>query len=210
MHNVLNHFYGVESHGSSQYLLKQGERIYDGSTNTSVDSYAYVVLFSTIGYIPNNVEYSWPIVVEPYETIVIVSTCLGSSIKQATTDEQHLCYSKIGALDTFMRKSWTLQFNEEAGDVVIQRKLVKGLYMSNQVDVGLNVFHSCNNHQTSLEWLTLKCTLPKVVRWKPSTIIWLKEIKKAHIDVFKLHTLKDNHPFDFQGQGASLKIFPLL
>ena len=55
--------YGVESHGSSQYLLKQDERIYDGSTNTSVDSYADVVLFSTIFCIPNNVEYSPPIVV---------------------------------------------------------------------------------------------------------------------------------------------------
>ena len=28
---------------------------------------------------------------------------------------------------------------------------------------------------------------------------------KAHIDIFKLHALKDNHHFDFQGQGASLK-----
>ena len=54
--------YGVETHGSSQYLLKQDERFCDGSTNTSVDSYAIVVLISTVGYIPNNVEYSRPIV----------------------------------------------------------------------------------------------------------------------------------------------------
>ena len=40
--------YGVESCGSSQYLLKQDEIIYDGSTNTSVDSYAYVVLFQLL------------------------------------------------------------------------------------------------------------------------------------------------------------------
>ena len=65
--------YGVERRGSSQYLLKHDVIIYDGSTNyTSVDSYAYVVLFSTVGYIPNNVEYSWP-----DDIIVIASTCLG-------------------------------------------------------------------------------------------------------------------------------------
>ena len=57
------------------------------------------------------------------------------------------------------------------------------------------------------KWLTLKCTLPKVVRWKPSTIIWLEKTKKAHIDVFKLHALDDGHHFDFQGQGTSLKFF---
>ena len=45
--------YGVEIRGSSQYLIKKNEIIYDGSTNTSVDSYAYMVLFSTVGYIPN-------------------------------------------------------------------------------------------------------------------------------------------------------------
>ena len=73
--NDLN--YGVEISGSSQYLLKQDETIYDDSTNTSVDSYAYVVLFSTVGYIPNNVEYSQPIVVKPDDTIVIAFTCLG-------------------------------------------------------------------------------------------------------------------------------------
>ena len=43
--------YGVESHGSSQYLLRQDERIHDGSTNTSVYSYAYVVLFPIVAYI---------------------------------------------------------------------------------------------------------------------------------------------------------------
>ena len=69
--------YAIESRESSKYLLKQDERIYDGSTNTSVDSYAGVVLFSTIGYIPNNVESSRLIVVEPDDTIVIASTCLG-------------------------------------------------------------------------------------------------------------------------------------
>ena len=67
-----------------------------------------------------------------------------------------------------MRRSWTLQFNEEASDATIQRKLVKDLEISNQFDVSINVFHSCSNHQTSLEWLILKCTLPKVVRWNPS------------------------------------------
>ena len=50
--------YGVESRGSSQYLLIQDEIIYDGSTNTNVNSYVDVVLFSTVGYIPNNVEYN--------------------------------------------------------------------------------------------------------------------------------------------------------
>ena len=104
-----------------------------------------------------------------------------------------------------MRKSGTLRFNEEAMDATIQRKLVKDLAISNQVDVGLNVFHSCKNHQTSLEWLTIKFTLPKVVRWKSSIIIWLKETKKAHIDVFKHHAFKDNHHFVFQCQGASHK-----
>ena len=104
-----------------------------------------------------------------------------------------------------MRKSWTLQFNEDVRDTTIQRKLVKDLDIFNQVDANLNVFHSCKNHQTSLEWLTLKCTLPKFVRRNPSTIIRLEETMKAHIDVFKLHALKDNHQFDFQGQGASLK-----
>ena len=104
-----------------------------------------------------------------------------------------------------MRKSWTLRFNEEAMDVVIQRKLVKYIKTSNQTDVNLNVFHSYNNHQTNLEWLKLKCTLPKVVRWNPSTIVWLEETKKTHIDVFKLQALKDNHHFDFQGQRTSLK-----
>ena len=37
--------YGCKSRGSIQYLLKQDERIYDGSTDTSVDSYADMVLF---------------------------------------------------------------------------------------------------------------------------------------------------------------------
>ena len=68
--------YGVESRGSSQYLLKQDEIIYDGSTNTNVDSYVDVVLFSTVGYIQNNVEYSRPIVIKPDDNIVIASTCL--------------------------------------------------------------------------------------------------------------------------------------
>ena len=54
--------YGVESHGRSQYLLKKDEIIYDGSTNSNVDSYVDVEFFSTVGYIPNNVEYSRPIV----------------------------------------------------------------------------------------------------------------------------------------------------
>ena len=67
------------------------------------------------------------------------------------------------------------------------------------------MFHSYNNHQTCLKWLALKCTLPKVVRWNPYTIIWIEETNKAHIDPFKLHTLKDNHHFDFQGKGTSLK-----
>ena len=69
--------YGVESRGSIQYLLKQDERIYDGSTNTSVDSYVDVVIFPNVAYIPNNVEYSQPIVVKPDDIIIIASTCLG-------------------------------------------------------------------------------------------------------------------------------------
>ena len=69
--------YTVEIQGSSQYLLKQNERIYDSSTNTTVDSYANVVLFSIVGYIPNNIEYSRPIIVKPDDTMVIASTCLG-------------------------------------------------------------------------------------------------------------------------------------
>ena len=105
-----------------------------------------MVLLPIVAYIQNDVEYSGPIVVEPNDTIVIASTLLRSTINQATTYEQHLCYSKIGALDTFMRKSLTLQFNEEARDAMIQRKLVKDLDISNQVDVDLNVLHSCNNH----------------------------------------------------------------
>ena len=68
--------YGIESCVSIQHLHKQDERIYDGSTNTSVDSYVVVLLFPT-PYIPNNVEYSRPIGVEPGDTIVIPSTCLG-------------------------------------------------------------------------------------------------------------------------------------
>jgi len=79
--------YGVESWGSSKYLLKQNERIYDGSTNTSVDSYANMVLLPTIAYIPNNVEYSRPIVVEPDDTIFIASKCLGIS-KSGIEDRQ--------------------------------------------------------------------------------------------------------------------------
>ena len=79
--------FGVESRGSIQYLLKQDERIYDGSTNTSVDSYADVVLFSMVGYIPNYVEYSRPIVVEPDDIIVIASTCLGIA-KSGSEDRQ--------------------------------------------------------------------------------------------------------------------------
>ena len=86
-----------------------------------------MVLLPTIAYISNNVEYSGPIAVEPDDTILIASTCLGIRIKQDTIDEQHSCYSKIGALDTFMRKSWTLQFNEEARDATIQSKLLKDL-----------------------------------------------------------------------------------
>ena len=50
--------YGVESCGSSQYLLKHDEAIYDGSTNISVDNYADMVLLPTVANIPNNVEYS--------------------------------------------------------------------------------------------------------------------------------------------------------
>ena len=34
-----------------------------------------------VAYIPNNVEYNGPIVVEPNATMVIASTCLGSPIK---------------------------------------------------------------------------------------------------------------------------------
>ena len=63
--------YGVEICGSSQHLHKQDGRIDVGSTNTSVDSYADVVLFPIVAYIPNNVEYSGPIVVKPDDTIVI-------------------------------------------------------------------------------------------------------------------------------------------
>ena len=69
--------YGVEICGSIQYLLKHDERIYNGSTNTSVNSYANVVLFSTVVYIPNNFEYSRPIAVEPNDTIIMAYTCLG-------------------------------------------------------------------------------------------------------------------------------------
>ena len=79
--------YGVESRGSIQYLFKQDERVYGGSTNTSVDSYANMVLFPTVAYIPNNVEYSWPIVVEPDDAIVIASTCLGIA-KSGSEDRQ--------------------------------------------------------------------------------------------------------------------------
>ena len=50
--------YGVESCGSSQYLLKHDEIFDDGSTITSVDSYANVVLLPTVAYIPISVEYS--------------------------------------------------------------------------------------------------------------------------------------------------------
>ena len=164
-----------------------------------------MVLFPIVAYIPNNVEYNGPIIAEPDDIIMIESMYLGSHIKKGTVDKKHLCCSKVEVLDTFMRKSWTLQFNEEVRDGTIQRKLIKDLDISNQVDFSLNVFHSYNNHQTSLEWLTLKCTLPKVVEWNPSTIICLEEIKKAHIDVFKLHALNDNNHFDFQGQGTSLK-----
>ena len=74
MHNVLNR-------GSRQYLLKQDEIIYDGSTNTSVDSYADIMLFPNVAYIPNNVEYSQPIIVEPDDTIVIASLGLGTGKK---------------------------------------------------------------------------------------------------------------------------------
>ena len=63
--------YGCKSRGSIQYLLKQDERIYDGSTNIIVDSYADVVLFPTVAYTPNNVEYSRPIAIESNDTIVI-------------------------------------------------------------------------------------------------------------------------------------------
>ena len=69
--------YGVEICGSSQHLLKQDGRIDVGSTNTSVDSYVDMVLLPTVAYIPTNVEYSRPIIVEPDDTIVIASTCLG-------------------------------------------------------------------------------------------------------------------------------------
>ena len=79
--------YTVEIQGSSQYLLKQNERIYDGSRNTSVDTYVDVVLFSNVGYIPNNVEYSWPIVVEPNNIVVITTTCLGIA-KSGSEDRQ--------------------------------------------------------------------------------------------------------------------------
>ena len=79
--------YGVESRGSIQYLLKQDEIIYDGSTNTTVDSYADVVLFLTVAYIPNNVEYSRHIAVETDDTIVIASTCLGIA-KSGSKDPQ--------------------------------------------------------------------------------------------------------------------------
>ena len=67
----------IRSHGSNQYLLKQIGRIDDDSTNTSVDSYVDMVLLPTVAYIPTNVEYSRPIIVEPDDTIVIASTCLG-------------------------------------------------------------------------------------------------------------------------------------
>ena len=48
--------YGVESHGSSQYLHKQDEIIYDGPTNISVDSYVDMVLFSIVGYIRRRIH----------------------------------------------------------------------------------------------------------------------------------------------------------
>ena len=63
---------------------------------------------------------------------------------------------RLEVLDTIMRKSGTLRFNEEAMDATIQRKLVKDIKTSNQVVVGLNAFHPCNNHQTTLEWLKIK------------------------------------------------------
>ena len=71
--------------------------------------------------------YRGPIVVEPNNKIVIASTCLGSPIKQVTANEQHLFFSKTEVLDTVMKKSCTLWFNEGDKDAMIQRILVKDL-----------------------------------------------------------------------------------
>ena len=87
--------YGFKSNGGSQYLIKKYGRIDEGKTNKSVDSYADMVLLSIVSYIQNNVEYSGYIDVNPDNTIVIASTCLGIPIKKDTVDEQHLCFSKV-------------------------------------------------------------------------------------------------------------------
>ena len=63
----------VGSHGSSQHLLKQGGRTNDGSTNTSVDSYAEFVSLPTIACIPNNDKYDiGPMVSKLNEIVKIV------------------------------------------------------------------------------------------------------------------------------------------
>ena len=107
---------------------------------------------------------------------------LGSPIEQISTDEQHLCCSRIEALDAIMWKSimkdLKIPSNEESMEATIQRKRLQDLDISNQVDIGLYARHLCDNCRTFLKLLELKCKLTEIVRWKPFTIILLDEMEK--------------------------------